>query len=99
MAVAIAIGLVIVSSIYAFILNIKRIREWYTPDRVYITVVIGNGFILIALMLLVPFGVLTFWQWWHAFIYTISAGIPIIIWQRIRAMQRKHRAAQALERE
>jgi hypothetical protein len=99
MVVAIAIGLVIVTSLYAAVLNIKRIREWYTPDRTYVTVVIGDGLILAALACLVPAGVFTFWQWWIAFVYTLSAGIPIIIWQRLRKIQRQRRAAKALERE
>ncbi len=99
MVVAIAIGLVIVSTLYAVVLNIRTVREWYTPDRTWITVVIGDGLILAALLCLVPFGILAIAQWWIILIYTFAAGVPIIIWQQIRAMQRKHRAAQALERE
>lgn len=98
MPVAIAIALVFLSSVYAAILNIKRVHNWYTPDRTYITVVIGNSLILAGLLCLVPAGMLSFWQWWHALIYTVSAGVPIIIWQRIRAIKRRRRAAQALER-
>ena len=99
MVVAIAIGLVVVSSLYAAVLNIRAVREWYTPDRTWITVVIGDGLIIAALLCLVPSGVLSMAQWWIVLVYTFAAGVPIIIWQFIRAMQRKHRAAQALERE
>ena len=96
---AVGIGLLVVASLYAAVLNIRAVREWYTPDRTWITVVIGDGLILGALLCLVPFGILALWQWWIACVYTVAAGVPIIIWQHIRAMQRKHRAAQALERE
>lgn len=99
MVALIAIMLSLVASIYAAILNIKAIRDWYTPDRTYATVVIGNALILGALLALVPFGVLNLWQWWIAFVYNLSAGVPIIIWQRIRKIKRLRRAAQALERE
>ena len=99
MVVAIAIGLVVVTSIYAAILNIKRVRDWYTPDRTYVTVMIGDGLILGALFLLIPVGTITLWQWWIAFVYTLSAGVPIIIWQKLRKIQRQRRAAKALERE
>ena len=99
MVVAIAIGLVIVASAYAAILNIKAVRDWYTPDRTWLTVVIGDGLILGALLCLVPYGALSLWQWWIAFVYTLSAGVPIIIWQKLRKIQRQRRAAKALERE
>jgi hypothetical protein len=100
MAVAfIALGLALVSALYAALLNRKGIREWYTPDRTWVTVVIGDGLIIGALLCLVPFGVLALWQWGIVLGYTCVAGAPIIIWQRIRAKTRQRRAAQALERE
>lgn len=99
MVAFIAFGLAIVASAYAAFLNIKRVREWYTPDRTYATVMVGNGLILAALLALVPFGALSLWQWWIAFVYNLAAGVPIIIWQRLRKIERQRRAAQALERE
>lgn len=99
MVAGIAVALVVTSSIYAAILNIRKIREWYTPDRTYVTVVIGVGLILGAQACLIPVGVLSLWQWWIAFVYTLAAGIPIIIWQKLRKIQRQRRAAKALERE
>jgi hypothetical protein len=97
--VAIAIGLITVSSLYAALLNKRAVREWYTPDRTWITVVIGDGLIILALLVAVLVGELSWRAWLITFMYTCVAGVPIIIWQCIRAMQRKHRAAQALERE
>ncbi len=99
MVVAIAIGLVIVASAYAAILNIKRVREWYTPNRTWVTVVIGDGLILAALAVAVLAGELAWRAWLITFGYTLSAGAPIITWQQIRAYQRHRRAAQVLERE
>lgn len=99
MVVGIAIGLIALSTLYAFVLNKRQVREWYTPDRTWITVVIGDGLIIAALGVAALFGEIAWRAWWVTFGYTCTAGAPIIIWQRIRAYQRKRRAAQALERE
>ena len=99
MVVAIAIGLVTMSSLYAFVLNKRRVREWYTPDRTWVTVVIGDGLIIAALGFTALTGDISWRAWWIVFTYTGIAGAPIIIWQQIRAYQRQRRAAQALERE
>lgn len=95
---SIAIGLVIVASAYAAILNIRSVREWYTPDRTWVTVVIGDGLIIGALGVLALLNEVTWRFWWIAFGYTCAAGAPIIIWQQIRKFQRRRRAAEALER-
>lgn len=99
MVVAIAFGLVIVASAYASILNIKQIRDWYTPDRTWITVVIGDGLIIAALAVAALAGEMSWRAWGITFGYTVAAGAPIIIWQQIRKYRRRQRAAQALERE
>ena len=99
MVALIALLLAVVSSAYAAILNIRQVREWYTPDRTWITVAIGDGLILAALGAAVFVDALSLWQWWIAFVYTLAAGVPIIIWQKIRTIKRQRRAAKALERE
>lgn len=97
--VAIGVGLAIVTSIYAAILNVKGVREWYTPDRTWITVVIGDGLILGALRVAVWAGEMSNAAWLLALTYTCVAGAPIIIWQQIRKFRRRQRAAKTLERE
>lgn len=99
MAVAIAIGLTLVSSLYAYVLNKRQVREWYTPDRTWITVVIGDGLIIIALGVAVLTDQIAWGAWWIVFGYTCAAGAPIIIWQLYRRWKRRQRAAQVLERE
>lgn len=99
MVVAIAFGLAVVASAYAAILNIRQVREWYTPDRTWVTVVIGDGLIILALLVLALLGELPWRAWLITLGYTGAAGAPIIIWQQIRAYERHRRAAQSLERE
>ncbi len=100
MAVAlIAFGLGVVTIAYALVLNIRQVREWYTPDRTWVTVVIGDGLIIGALALTALVGAIGWDAWWIALLFTCVAGAPIIVWQLIRKLQRQRRAAQALERE
>lgn len=73
---------------YAKFLNQKHIYEWYSPDRVWMTVVGGDiliwPFISALYFLSLP--------WWGSAVVYITlhfaAGIPIIRWQRARAKKR-----------
>jgi len=99
MVFLIGAGLASLSALYAFILNKKSIREWYTPDRTWITVVVGAGLILAALGALALAGELAWRAWLLDLGYTCAAGAPIIVWQCALAYKRHRRAAQILERE
>lgn len=65
--------------VYAVVL--QAIHNWYTPDYVWATVVIGNVFIGIALLALCRNGVLPLAAFWHLVGLNICAGTPIIVWQ------------------
>lgn len=92
------IGLIATAAIYAAILNRKRVREWYTPNWTWLTVVIGDGLILGAMRVLVLVGELSERAWLITFGYTCAAGAPIIIWQGIRAYVRWKRATEVIKR-
>lgn len=68
--------------LYALVLNHKAVHDWYYPDRLWVTVVVGDGWIIIACALLERWGVdlntglLT--------LACVAAGIPIVIWQLIQ---------------
>lgn len=73
--------LFIVCTIYAIVLD--RHPHWYLPrNRTWITVVIGNSFIVLAQVAL---------YWWGItltpsiiFLTNATAGAPIIVWQLVR---------------
>lgn len=98
MILAIFITTALLSALYARFLNQKRVHDWYTPDRTYITVVGGNGIILLGFAAVVGWAGLPWWVWWVAFGLNVAAGGPIILWQRIRTAKRRRRATQALWR-
>lgn len=83
---------------YAMFLNQKHVYEWYTPNRTWVTVVIGDALIGIALAMVCAVGVLP----WLALLFYgtlhIAAGAPIIIWQLQRADARA-RTLEALDKE
>ena len=99
MIFVIAIVLIAASALYAWLLNKRAVREWYTPDRTWITVVVGAGLILAALGALALAGELAWRAWLLDLGYTCAAGAPIIVWQCALAYKRHRRAAQILERE
>lgn len=84
--------------VYAMFLNQRHVYEWYNPNRTWITVVIGDTLIGIALAMVcaigaLPWLVLLFYSTLH-----IAAGLPIIIWQFQRADARA-RTLEALDKE
>lgn len=73
---------------YAKFLNQKKVHEWYSPDRVWLTVVGGDvliGLAFGALYLLDVFSLIvpTLYISLH-----LAAGLPIISWQQHRAETR-----------
>jgi len=80
---------------------LQRVYRWYHPDRTWITVVIGETLVGLALGALCAAGVLP----WSAAAYFITlqgaAGLPIIFWQLAEAQARRARrdALKAEERE
>lgn len=75
---------------YAAILD--RIHDLYTPDHVWVTVVVGNLGVLGAYAILNTAG-FAGWPWLLA--CNVAAGVPVVIWQAIQAQRRK---VAALER-
>lgn len=82
---------------YAKFLNQRKVHEWYSPDRVWLTVVGGDVLIGLA------FGAL-----WLLDVFSLSvpalyislhvaAGLPIISWQQHRAETRA-RVLEAIEK-
>ena len=92
------VAVTVVASLYAAVLNIKRVHDWHTPDRTWVTVVIGNGIILGGLLAACYAGIVAWYVWWIAFYLNCAAGGPIIVWQLIRAAKRHRRALQILVR-
>ena len=68
--------------IYAAIL--ERLHDAYTPRWVFVTVVVGNSWILLALLILAKADIFTWDDWWLTFASNASAGLPIIGWQLLR---------------
>lgn len=73
------VGLAVVCTLYALIL--QRIHDIYTPDYIWVTVVIGNLFIGLALLALCQIGVLPIAAFWHLVGLNVAGGMPIIAWQ------------------
>lgn len=74
---------------YAKFLNQKKIHEWYSPDRVYLTVIGGDALIGVALT---AFCALAIVPWLALGLYAslhIAAGLPIVIWQEKKTEQRR----------
>jgi hypothetical protein len=56
----------------------------YEPKDIWKTVVIGNGWILIALGILALLGAVEAEVYWLAVGYNGAAGLPVITWQLIQ---------------
>lgn len=97
--IAIYGAVVAAATLYAWILNKPRVYNWYTPDRTWVTVVVGNGIILAGLALICLFYALPWIVWWIVFFLNVAAGVPIITWQNLRNAKRRHRAARVLWRD
>lgn len=87
------------ATLYAWVLNKKRVHDWYTPDRTWVTVIGGNAIILGGFALVCSVYMLPWLLWWIAFFLNCAAGAPIIIWQQIRVAKRRRRATDVLWRE
>ena len=69
--------LALVATVYALLLEAMNAK--YNPWWTWLTVVIGDGFILLALWLFEQRGTpLIFWRCFWTF---FAAGLPIVIWQ------------------
>ena len=75
--IAILIILFLTCTLYSIVLEFKH--DLYVPRYLWLTVVIGNGFVIAALWLMELYGVkldaLTILE------ANVSAGVPIIVWQ------------------
>lgn len=76
--------LFLVSTTYAIVLD--RHPQWYIPDRTWLTVVIGNGFIVLALAAMELWGIALTSA--HVVAANATAGAPIIIWQLVQTARR-----------
>ena len=58
---------------------LERIHDWYTPRRTVYTVIVGNGYIWLALANIERYGTaITAWTVLFAF---LAGGAPIYAWQ------------------
>lgn len=73
---------------YAYLL--ERTHDRYTPDWTWLTVVIGNFFIGLALGGLCWLGELPAAAFWHLVGLNVTAGSVIIIWQ-LDQSRRRHK--------
>jgi hypothetical protein len=95
--IAIHIGLFLAAWGYARLLNRELVHRWYSPDRVYLTVIGGDVLIGLALGALWGIGVVALEVLGYYTTLHIAAGAPIIYWQRRRAAKR-HRDLEDIER-
>lgn len=83
----------LISIVYCIVL--ERIRDWYSPDYVVVTVIIGFGFIIATCREIELRGIDLTWQWvfWIALVW----GTPVTAWQVIQSvlrwMKRRRRRA------
>lgn len=73
---------------YAKFLNQKKVHEWYSPDRVWVTVVGGDVLIGLAFGALWLMGIIALLIPALYISLHIAAGLPIISWQQQRAKKR-----------
>lgn len=69
---------------------LERIHDWYTPRRTVYTVVLGNGFILLALANIEHYG--TPLSAWTVFYAMLAGGAPIYAWQLWQNWKRSQEA-------
>lgn len=89
----------VASACYAAILN--HIQHTYTPDWVWVTVVVGNAMIGLVQAVFCAMRVLP-WEAFLLLLYTnIAMGLPIIVWQisqaRARVIVTRHQQRQRHE--
>lgn len=87
--IAIYISLFLVCALYAAILNIKAVHDWYTPDRTIWTVIGGNAIIGFAILAFCILGILPLLAFWLLLIANVVAGAPIYIWQASQKARRR----------
>ena len=81
--------LFLVCTIYSIVL--EQIHDRYVPRWLWLTVVVGNGFVFSALWLMEVFGVrLTALTILEA---NVAAGVPVIVWQ----LHQNHRRTKELQ--
>lgn len=69
---------------YAIVLD--KHPSWYLPDRTWITVMVGNGLIGLALWALELWGIPL--SIGHYVLANVAAGMPIIVWQLVQVARR-----------
>lgn len=79
--------LFIATSLYA--IGLQRIHDLYSPNFVWVTVVVGNAMIGGALAALCWADVLPWAAFSHLVGLNVAGGTPIIIWQLWQANQRR----------
>jgi hypothetical protein len=81
---AIYIALLLTCILYAIVL--ESVHDKYVPNWIFLTVVIGEGFVVEALALIEHYGyALTALDMFYA---NLAAGAPIVAWQAWQIYQR-----------
>lgn len=80
-------GLSLWCAVYAAVLN--RLHDAYSPDYVWLTVVIGACWILIAMAIFAYFDHITWYAWRLLIGATSAAGAPVIVWQLLQNARRR----------
>ena len=79
---------VVLSACYCAVL--ERLHDIYSPDHIWVTVLVGNGLILGTCAVLAAYGFVA----WEAvklfFLVNMVWGVPVIAWQLWQAV-RRHR--------
>ena len=77
---------------------LQRIHDIYAPDHIWVTVAGGGLLIIIAVAGVCAIGLLPWQAVGFAVSLSITAGIPIVRWQRQQAKQRAAKRAADKER-
>ncbi len=77
----------VVSTAYSALL--ERIHDVYAPDFIWVTVVIGNGFIFGTMAVFATIEIVSWGAVWLLFLTDLAWGVPVIIWQLWQAYQRR----------
>jgi multisubunit Na+/H+ antiporter MnhG subunit len=88
------LGLFLASLVFAGVLALERVREWYvTRNKTWLMVVIGTLLILTALRVLVIFEVISLYMWSLAALACCVAGAPIVFGQLLQDAHEKGKLA------
>lgn len=92
------VGLFVQVALYARFLNQEWVYRWYSPDRIWVTVVGGVLHVGLAIGQLYYIGALAWQVPAHYAALFITAAVPIVYWQQRRTAKRRRVAAAIDER-